>query len=409
MSNRPSLGYIAAGLVAVSVFVLVGYSPIAGILIGSALIALLPSDRIWERRTLGLVIIFCNAIVYGSRQTFGTQFDDFSNSYYPNYLVLRSTDLFTHLIMLNSGGLGSSSVEVLPPLLLWLFAQLPFAINANALIAIITFIGGCFYYFWVERYLLRDLHPQLHGVMVVACLSLFSYGLCSQTMRQMWSIPWLLSALWEKTTLKRVLYLGLSTLFHFTSLPIGLMCLLLRRRSAVRFAVLLAGSFITLPFASKIPVLFQDQAAAMFDKAIYYNSDAVLEAQPIDRNYLVVMAFALCCAFACRNYKDGFLLRVTAIFMVFYVALLPLPFASFRTALFITGGLLAPLGVLAVTTATRGRMLVATALAIVAIQFMRRVFFQQEGTGMALWNAYPAAQLKMYYYFDTLLQIPQSG
>lgn len=139
-------------------------------------------------------------------------------------------------------------------------------------------------------------------------------------------------------------------------------------------------------------------ATIAFDKFAYYSLGNSTEAIGFDLQYLYVglsPAILGGLAIASRRPLIGYLMLGSSLV---YVLLLPLPLASYRATLFVTGALLGP-GLAAAFDNRMGRHLFAILMLAVALAMMsRRATLREPGIGMPLWQKYPRWEFTPFYY-----------
>lgn len=391
-----SLALIAAGG---SIYVL-GVSPGLSWLLLVTLMCFAGTNRPLARRLLAIAVVAVAAAVYSSRDTAGSWNDDLANVYYPSYVGLREGSLA--LPLADPGDVFRvSSVEIALPALLRLIGFFPFTLSPAGLVFALTLVGGLLYMWWIEAFLLPDLPPGKRLAASALSLTLFSFGLCSQTARQMLGVPLLLAAIWDTRRGRAWGLTAAASLFHLSALPIFLGWRLIAafpRASLVAVAAV-AGTLVLRGAWLGQALLGVDVGA--LDKLQYYSqgNDPVLG---LDRSLLPLVVALCAMAWLSRTYREGDIARLVLASSVMYVALLPLTLASFRLTLFALAGLLGPLAALALAPRTSDRGFAIAAFGLSALMLARRVAFTSPDSGMGLWHSFPPIDLAPFRYLSLL-------
>lgn len=358
------------------------------------------------RHVLGLGIVLCGALTYASRETSGLANDDFYYTYYPLYSTIQQDGLmaFWKQRSLDYGAtIGVSMVELGFYVWLWVVSLVFGKVSIALLIFLTTFAIAFFYWIWLEAYFLPEVPPGRRAMVMAFCLTLFSYGLCSQLSRQMFSIPFILVAIWEKRMMRAALWLLVGALFHLTALPFGVFGWAVRRWPGVCIAVL--AGLLAILFAWP-PMLQTFGAAIAFDKFAFYSSPASGEAAGFDSRYLLLgLAPGVlgCLALFNRRFMLGHLLISSTLV---YLLLLPLPLASYRATLFVTSALLGPALACGLIDRVGRRLFAFFCLGVALAMLARRGQFDVEGNGMSLWKKFSRADVVPFYYAPEICKMP---
>lgn len=355
--------------------------------LGFAVLALLGAPGLHRVARAALLCLFALSLslVYGSRQFAGSAFDDFANIYYPSYLRILETQSL--VVGAESDDLQISSFEIGLPLLFRALSLLPVRLSPNLLIFIVTLLCSLTYVWWLERYFLVAVPPAKRAAAGLLCMALFSFGLCSQTTRQMFSVPLLLAALWEPSWRRRLPMLAAATLFHLSALPIFAIAIAIRTMPKVTVpAALLGCAFLIGAGESMLSNIVGIDVGAL-DKLRYYTEEN-RDAEGYDATFIPIVVVCVGLAYLARRFDDGQLFRLVLVFAAVFFALLPLPLASFRLTLFLTTALVGPLFCLALADRLSVGQFGALALLLTLAQLLRRIAFADETSGMGLWHVF---------------------
>lgn len=384
-------------VVAACAFVyLLGAAPgVLWLAVVAALCVAMPLDSA-VRRGLGVAIVVAAAVVYSSREIAASWSDDLANVYYPLYLGLRDGSSDGRLPS-PTGDFIVSSLELALPLLLSLVAALPFTLSAPGFVFALTLAGGLLYVCWVEVYLLPDLPPSRRGPAMAVSLTLFSFGLCSQVARQMLGVPVLLAAIWEARRSRAWVLAGLSAAFHLTAVPIFVLWRLIAIRPRLAIAAIAAVSVAMLSRFDTLGEMLLGADAGALDKLQFY-AQFNDEVSGFSQRYLPIMVALAVLGWFARWYRGGRIALLVLAFSLLYVALLPLPLASFRLNLFALGGLLGPMFALAAVRRVGDRAFAFGAFALCVLMIARRVLVADTESGMGLWHSFSVFEIVPFRY-----------
>ncbi len=356
-----------------------------------------------DRRAIAALlgcVVFSMAVIYASRQVGRSPFDDFWNIYYPTYLEAKRTSTLEFLLQ-PFEEVQFSTIEVAFPALIALIALLPGMASPNLVIFLVTGGIGGLYAWWLSRYFLPEV-PQSHRAAAgLLCIVFFSFGLCSQTIRQMMSVPILLAAIWERRLSSSAVLALFATTCHFSAAPIWAFAILFRF-TGYRTLLLVATPLVyMLSIGNGLTESLIGLDAAAVDKLRYY-TDGNQDAAGYDSSFTPLIWIIAGGSLAITHFRKGELSRLLLFFCLLFFALLPLPMASFRITLFITTALIAPLLCLAVMhrlSALAFRILCG--IMTIAMIF-RRVLVVDESSGMALWNLFNPVGVSPFQYLVRL-------
>lgn len=397
LSWRPA-PWIAPALLVV---LAVASTPLA--LLAWAWLALMYCQKIDRRTIAGLLacVVFSMAVMYASRQVGGSPFDDFWNFYYPAYLDAKST-ASAEFLTRPFDVFQLSSLEVAFPSLLALLALLPGILSPSLLILVITAGIGGLYAWWLLRYFLPGL-PQSHRTAAALfCIVFFSFGLCSQTVRQMLSIPLLLAAVWERRLGKSAALAVIATASHLSAAPIWAFAILFRFTGYRTLVLAVVPLLYMLTKGAGLADSLIGLDPGTIDKLRYYteNND---DAQGYDSGFIPLILLVAAGSLFVVKFRNGELSRLLLFFCLLFFALLPLPLASFRATLFITAALLAPVACLALVWRIPSTAFTLLCGVLTFSMLARRVVVVDDTSGMALWYLFsPVETLPFQYVFRIL-------
>lgn len=389
-------------LAATGTLYLWGTSPALGWLSVMGLMCFARAREPLARRALAIATVVTAALVYSSRDTSGSWSDDLANVYYPLYVGIREGSL---PVALPTAGevFRLSSVELALPVLLRVLGAFPFVLSAGGLVFTLTLVGGLLYVWWLETYLLPDLPEPKRMAASALSLSLFSFGLCSQTARQMLGVPLLLAAIWETRRAQAWALTAGAALLHLSAVPVFLVWRLVATRPRIAFLVVGLVATALLQLGASLPESLVGVDFGSFDKLEFYArlSD---ELGGFDRSFLPVVLALCAAAWLARAYRKGDISRLVFAFSALFAALLPLPLASFRLTLFALAGLLGPMAALAVAHRTSDRSFSALAFALGTLMVVRRILASDAGSGMGLWHAFQPVEVVPFRYVGLLFR-----
>jgi len=391
--SRGLLSLVVAGTVA-------GYAVAATPLtpLGIAWLALLFCQQLSLRITAALLlcIVFAMATTYASRLVGVSPFDDFSNIYYPSYLAAKHTPL-AESILHQLEPFRLSSLEVLFPALLWVLSLLPGTLAPSALIFLLTAGIGSLYVWWICSYLLPTLPRSHRTASALLCTIFFSFGLCSQTVRQMLSVPLLLAAIWERSLGKSSAYALIATTCHLSAAPTWALSILFRFTGNRTFMLAALPLVILLVQGPGLAESLIGLDPGMLDKLSYY-TEGNLDAAGFDRGFIPLVLAVAIGSLSVVGYRNGELTRLLLFFCLLFFALLPLPLASFRVTLFITSALLAPIACLALSRRTAASTFALMCAALTAAMIARRVLLSDSASDMGLWHLFKPLEVLPFQY-----------
>ncbi len=343
-----------------------------------------------------LSIVFAMATTYASRRVGISPFDDFSNVYYPSYLNAKVKSLAESIVP-PFEAFALSDLEVVFPALLGVLALLPGTLTPSVIIFLLTAGIGTLYVWWLCRYFLPTLPRSHQAASALLCIVFFSFGLCSQTVRQMLSIPLLLAAIWERSLGKSATYALIASACHLSAAPIWAVCVPFRF-TGYRTLILAAIPLVILLVQG--PGLAENLIGldpGTLDKLSYYTSGNQ-DAAGFDRNFIPLVLLIVIGSLAAVGYRNGELSRILLFFCLLFFALLPLPLASFRATLFITSALLAPLACLALSRRIAASIFAALCAVLTAAMMARRVLLTDDTSEMGLWHLFEPVEVFPFQY-----------
>ncbi len=343
-----------------------------------------------------LCIVFSMATAYASRRVGMSPFDDFSNNYYPSYLNAKIMPL-AESILFPFEPFRLSALEVVLPTIFGVLALLPGTFAPSAIIFLLTAGIGSLYVWWLRRYFLPTL-PQSHQTAsALLCIVFFSFGLCSQTVRQMLSVPLLLAAIWERSLGKSTAYALIAAACHLSAAPIWVICILFRYTGYRTLTLAALPLVILLVKGSALAESLVGLDPGTLDKLSYYTAGNQ-DAAGFDQNFIPLVLLVAIGSLAIVGYRNGELTRILLFFSLLFFALLPLPLASFRVTLFITSALLAPLTCLVLSRRIAGSTFAVLCAALTAAMIVRRVLIVDDASEMALWHLFKPVEVFPFQY-----------
>ena len=374
----------------------VGATPLTSL--AFAWLALLFCQRLSLRLTAALLlcIVFAMATTYASRLVGVSPFDDFSNIYYPSYLAAKHTPL-TESILLQFEPFRLSSLEVVFPALLSVLSLLPATLAPSALIFLFTAGIGSLYVWWLCSFFLPTLPRSHRTAAALLCIVFFSFGLCSQTVRQMLSVPLLLAAIWERSLGKSSAYALIATTCHLSAAPIWALCVLFRFTGYRMLMLAALPMIILLVKGSGLAESLIGLDPGIIDKLSYY-TEGNLDAAGYDRGFIPLVLVVAIGSLSVVAYRNGELSRLLLFFCLLFFALLPLPLASFRVTLFITSALLAPLASLALSRRIDASIFALLCAVLTAAMIARRVLLSDDASEMGLWHLFKPLEVLPFQY-----------
>jgi hypothetical protein len=375
---------------------LMAFTPLAPL--AFAWLALIYCRRL-NRPTVSVLLAFIvlsMALTYASRRVGASPFDDFWNNYYPDYIRATQTDPGTFLLK-PFEDFEMSSLEIVFPTFLALLAALPIKVNPHLLIFLITAGIGSLYVWWLNRYFLPDIPTAHRPAAGLFCILFFSFGLCSQTIRQMLSTPLLLAAIWER---RRARTMGLAVLAascHLSAAPIWAIAVLFRFTGFKTFLLLTLPMVYLLFIGFDLTGQLLGVDAGALDKLRYYTTDNQ-DAAGFDSTFIPAIVLVAAGSLAILKFRNGELSRLLLFFCVVFFLLLPLPLASFRATLFVTSALLAPVVCLALVRYLPTYAFSTFVGVLTLGMVMRRVLLTDESSGMAPWHLFQAITTTPFEY-----------
>lgn len=379
-----------------AIFVLMmGLSPLSFLAIGwLILVVVRPTGRALLFSCAMVVVAM--ALTYASRRVGLSPFDDFANVYYPSYLATEDEAL-NAFAGFDWSRFSVSSMEIAWPILLLVLTWLPGKLTSGEMILCVTAVSGGLYTWWLYRYLLPLLPKSHQGAAAVVCLALYSFGLCSQLVRQMLCIPILLAALWEPRLTRSFLYAAVASAFHLSAAPVWAVVMLLRYGGLPAAIAMLVPLLLLMQVNAELASAIVGLDPGIFDKFTYY-TEGIEDAAGYDITFLpLVIAVAVAGLFV-RHQLDRRIGLILVVFAVLFVALLPLPLASFRITLFITAALVGPTICLAMAARLRARVFSFLCVGLGIAMMARRLWSNDPSNEMALWYLYPPVDIAPYYF-----------
>lgn len=383
-------------------FLFFATSPLAGFALAWVVLA-------FARPLTGRTLLLCGALIavslslcYASRRIGGSPYDDFYNSYYPAFLAIKNGTLRQSFLD-RFVTFEFSDAEIGLPLLFGAIGSIPVEVSGSLLIFILTGACSALYLTWLLKYFLPEIPSGYRPAAALLCMSLFSYGLCSQTARQMLSIPLLLMAIWERRPGVALLLAGLGSIFHVSAMIVWIVAIVLRNKFGIGFAVLLLGLIATYFNFDWIMASIASGTDFGIDKLLYYTSGNE-DAFGFDAQFVPIFIFVTVGAFLMRRYRAGEISRVLLFAVAAFFLLLPLPLASFRLTLFVSAALLGPIVCLVLTPRLSSSMFAAICAAMSLFMIGRRVFIVDSSSGMELWHQFSAIESAPFAYLGAIVQ-----
>lgn len=378
--------------------ILTTLTPLVPLFVAALGFFVLPATRIWQY-LCGYTFIFGMSIVYASRGFGISPFDDFANVYYPLYLDISSVGLYAaHFARFD--GFSISSLEFGFPLLLFFLSLIEPEAPSSALVWVVTFLGGGAYLFWLITYVVKAVPKDHANILIVLSLGFFAFGLCSQLTRQMFSLPFLLIAISERSLKRSLTALFVGGAFHIAVFPVYFLALSVRKFPIITVvSVCISGGLIYHLSDILLHSLLGLDVGA-FDKLSYYTSGN-LDAASFSAELITLPIIWMCLLIMGKRNDLVVPANLVVTMAVIYISLLNIPLLSFRLTLVVSAALMGPMLYLLLARLRPHSVLVSlSVLAVCANQFRRWVLYDTE-SGMGLWVAYPQADIfPLYFVFN---------
>jgi hypothetical protein len=345
------------------------------------------------------------SFMYASREVSRGAFDDFGNVYYDRYIDIQKNGL--KVLGSRIADVGNiSKVEVLYDVLLLVIAQYPGRLNPNAVIFLTTLCIGTLYQIWCVAYFGKDLNEKSRERIIACCLVLFSFGLCSQTARQMLSVPFLLMAIWEKKHILKFSLLILAAASHSSAVVVYLLYVLFKLFPRLSFVfsltcvVMFSGSGMEI-----VQDYINSDGEGAIDKLQYYGTGAALEHESINLKYIGIPVALYVIAIWFYNSVGSCLYSLASVGLFVYVTLINVPLASYRATLFLTGALIGPIfGKAQIKSEWLGigSLWLPNLLSLAMIA--KRFLSGRDGELMSLWYKYDLIGDSPFYYLKSLVE-----
>ena len=378
-------------------------SPIAPGLMSWFILPKLNTQSVFAKFGVTWLITLSLSLVYASREVSRGGFDDFGNVYYYRYLEIQSNSSIGLSSKFAQDG-NISKFEVLYDVLLYVIAQYPVKLGPNALILLTTLFIGTLYQVWCFKYFSKAFPDQIRSRVICCCLVLFSFGLCSQTARQMLSIPFLLMTIWEGRFLWKALFLILASASHSSAFLVYLVYRFFKQFPRVGFilgvscAVIFSGSGMEI-----IQQYIESGGDDAVDKAQYYASGDAQQHAAINFKYVWIPIFLFLITTLRGKQVGADLKSLAAVGLIVYIILINVPLASYRATLFLTAALVGPIMVISnlqIKWLGLGNFWLPNLLSFVMVA--KRAFSGHDGEPMALWYKYELIGVTPFYYLKNL-------
>ena len=272
-----------------------------------------------------ILLIFCIAGLCAYRQAGLSLFDDFSNSYYPNYLNIYNGDYESFYRF--------SKIEIGLPILFFGLTKLGFLLSQSELIFILTFISLSIFLVWMEIYGLKFFDERQKTFAIIFCLVTWSFVLPSILVRQYLAIVILLFALVTKLKRNRLIGLIVSSVFHASSLVTFLIFKISLKPLLSSIFLLLLFLFIQTHFLQYISTSYSD--FVLLDKINTLPESTDQSLYDFSGIKLTILAYIISLMINFRNPVNKYSCQLLFVIILYFVCL-PIPQLSLRTTLIFT-------------------------------------------------------------------------
>ena len=372
-------------ILAFGILYIFSLSPVLLIIACLAYFSLSRNNNLIIQFIFSLLLLYSFSLIYSSREV-GFFLDDFSNQYYPWYIYAKNNSFSEYFITYPFKEGFSFYIEFGFNIFIFLLSKLPFYFNINELIFIVTFFTSGIFFIWLRLALVPKVPEKYKNLALMVGLVFFSYGLASQLTRQMLSSVFLLFYLFPIHEKRNILYLILSTTFHFTGIVVAAIYFYIKITRLWGLLVLLGTVALFQIFGFIIFSIIDLPFLQNFDKLDFYRSES--------QNILTTdfstlyLTFILCfAAFFTKEYWNHNLFFLSMAFVLLYILLLPLPLASFRITLLLTTCLFGPIIILFLIENFDETLARIGALFISCIWVIRRLPIL-ESSNFSAWTAF---------------------
>lgn len=383
------------------------FFPLLAVAFSCFLIFLIPFAEYseWRREYLiaGFIIVFYSSVCFASRSFFINPADDFSNVYWNQYLGIKNHG-FLYIINNDDFAIGMVKYEIGLKFFFKLICLIPIDLKpAGLLFFCILFVSVGFLFFLHEFLSDAKLNILVKKNILVLALLLFSYGLATQLIRQMFSSVLLLFCFhfYENKRIKSIFFLIASILFHQTAIIvflIYLICFYFPIRT-----LMIASSTLSLFFYCCILVLKIDIISLIFssgyDKIDFYTASDFIDSVQ-EYNYVFLKAAIIFLSLAVINFKTNKSKWANLVFisMLLYFALINIPLAAARINLVFFAVLTG--FIIAYFIPERFKLfLTSFTIGIILYQFYRNLNVLERGDDI-LWTSYKQVSDIPFYFLN---------
>ena len=234
------------------------FSPLISYIIGMlSLLFLSPFMKIGLVRISTVSIVFLQLLViFGSRGYYDELDSDLDIYYHVYYLV--SNNLRSGLYFFGGG------IEIGWPLLYWVVGK--FIIMEPIQLAILNSVISFFLiFFWLEKFVIPEVNINERGVIYFFILLFINTIMFGFLQRQALTLGFLLFALTSKNNKNLIFFVLLASLFHISSIPIGIVIYLSRKVTFNRKRILLLLSVLIVIRLAIVPILLLILSIFSFD------------------------------------------------------------------------------------------------------------------------------------------------
>ncbi|WP_151982616.1 EpsG family protein, partial [Acinetobacter guerrae] len=169
------------------------------------------------RKFLSLILVFLLIFIFGS-------IDFSSSTEIPDYYIYYQANTLLKGYSLNDFYIWPFQPEFGWSAYFWSLNKLGLDITEINQVALINFSTALLlFYLWFEIYALEDIEKKFHGIATASTYLFISVFTLTFLQRQSLSVVFLLFAISNNKNKKFYLYLLLASIFHITSLPIGIL------------------------------------------------------------------------------------------------------------------------------------------------------------------------------------------
>lgn len=345
-----------------------------------------------------LTSIFFISVVVSSRAIGVAGTDDFWDGYWPLYQQIKA-GYWIEIFKYGDGfepGLG---------VLFWVLSNIFGGISPRFLMFILVFLNQLLLLLWAEFYLPKVSVTVRHRHQAALSLILFFFSglLASQIVRQSFASVFLLIAVFSRGIYWRIFFVAMGSIFHITTLPLYLLIYGFRKYF---YLCVLALAFLGLAIytnAANIIYSLLDltSGGVGYSKVVFYEGQAYTSSNVLEIGIIFLFQLLVIALLYIRGKKEYEYVSAKRIyfgFIVLFLILLPLPFASLRSTLYIN------------STAFGYFLLVAVPnryfplARIIIISFMllvtARSFFPEPSNPFRLWDGYDFAGSPGYFFAE---------